>query len=90
MSEPTEQKVEIVWDRVGDQGQDTHQLKSLDISRAVDMRELRRLVADQVQIALASGDWEVSLKIEVLIQGGPWRELPFGYGHTKVTPPEYH
>lgn len=80
------QIVRIVWDRVGDQAQDTHQLRPLDISRAIDMAEIRRLIADQVQIALASGDWVVDIKIEVNLQGGPWKQLPFGYGHVVVEP----
>lgn len=79
-----EVNAEIVWDRVGDQGQDAHQLKPLDVTWAIDMRELRRLISQQVQIALEGTDWEVQLKIEVNLKGGPWKELPFGYGHLKV------
>lgn len=78
------QTTRIVWDRVGDQGQDAHNLRSLDISRAIDMEEIRRLIADQVQIALASPEWVVKLKIEVDLKGGPWKDLPFGYGRIVV------
>lgn len=81
MSKP---KVAIVWDRVGDQGQDTHGIRSLDISRAIDFDEIKRLISNQVQIALASGVWEVSLRIEVELKGGPFKQLPFGYGHVVV------
>lgn len=76
-------RVMLHWDRVGDQAQDTHQLRSLDLSRVIDMRELRRMIEDQVQIALHSTDWTVELKVEVNLKGGPWKQLPFGYGHVR-------
>lgn len=79
-------RVELVWSRVGDQGQDAHQMQPLDVSPAINMEELRRIIGEQVQVALASDTWVVEIKLSVDLKGGPWKELPFGYGHIRYQP----
>ena len=67
--------VVIRWSRVGNQAQ----VGELDISGTIDLVGLEDLIKEQVSRHL-QGDFDVRLNVIVELDGGVWRDMPFGYG----------
>lgn len=65
----------IIWNRVGS----NYTGEPTDVSEAVDMAKLARIVTDHVG-GYVLGDFGVRLEISVKLDGGKDLTLPFGNG----------
>lgn len=74
----SEGKAMLHWSRVGDQAQ----VGPLDVSGSFDIDALRAAIQAQVDSHL-SGQFKVKIKVEVSLGGGPWLNLPYGYGEIR-------
>ena len=66
----------LKWDRIGDQ----YAAKEvLDLSGVVDLEALERKIEAHVAGAVV-GSFAVRVELQVFLSGGPWLNLPYGYG----------
>ena len=66
----------LKWDRIGDH----HTVEEvLDLSDVVDLEALEQKIEAHVAGALV-GSFAVRVELQVFLSGGPWLNLPYGYG----------
>jgi hypothetical protein len=79
-TERTWPDTELVWSRVGKH----YDVPNLDVTGAVDLVALEGYLKAELQKFFVDTNWAVRMEVQVHIDGGGYRKLPFGKGTVRT------